>query len=225
MGSNDRDESTPPAPGRPLLHGYTNTSWRQGDRICKRYLGLDALARLRVEVASIQAVAATVPAPAVIDVAEADLLVVFAFVPGRQGQDLIDDGQGARVLRATGRTLRRLQADHPRLAHGDYGPQNLLFEPERLDVVAVLDWEFAHQGDEVEDLAWAEWIVRMHHPHAVVHVDALFDGYGERPPWPDRQAAMITRCEVLLKRSEVAGEQVAVDLWRERTATTHGWRE
>jgi hypothetical protein len=26
-------------------------------------------------------------------------------------------------------------------------------------VTAVLDWEFAHLGQPVEDLAWAEWIV------------------------------------------------------------------
>jgi tRNA A-37 threonylcarbamoyl transferase component Bud32 len=215
----------PPVVGRQMLHGYTNASWRQGDRIYKRYRGLDALARLRVEVAHIEAVAGTVPVPAVVDAAEADLLVVFSFVPGKHGQELIDDGQGTPVLRATGRTLRRLQAQHPRLAHDDYGPQNLLFEPDRLDVVAVLDWEFAHEGDELEDLAWAEWIVRAHHPRAVADLDALFDGYGEQPPWPLRQAAMLTRCEVLVTRAEIAGEQGAANLWRSRAAMTHAWHE
>ena len=37
-------------------------------------------------------------------------------------------------------------------------------------VTAVLDWEFAHLGDPVEDLAWCEWLVRTHHPE---HVGAL----------------------------------------------------
>jgi tRNA A-37 threonylcarbamoyl transferase component Bud32 len=223
MGSSERDLSLPLVAGQRLPHGYTNISWRHGDRIYKRYLGPDALTRLQVEVASIQAVAGTIPVPAVIDAAESDLIVVFAFVPGRHGQELIDDGQGAPVLRATGRMLRRFQAQHPRLVHGDYGPQNLLFESEHLDVVAVLDWEFAHQGDELEDLAWAEWIVRMHHPHAVVHLDALFDGYGRRPPWPDRLAAMLARCEVLRRQNAVADEQVAAAVWRTRAETTRRW--
>jgi aminoglycoside phosphotransferase (APT) family kinase protein len=49
----------------------------------------------------------------------------------------------------------------------------------------VVDWEFAHLGDPVEDLAWCEWIVRMHHPE---HVDApgeeraeTTEGWREQP--------------------------------------------
>ena len=33
------------------------------------------------------------------------------------------------------------------------------------------------------DVAWAEWIVRTHHPHLVPALSALFDGYGEEPSW------------------------------------------
>lgn len=38
------------------------------------------------------------------------------------------------------------------LCHGDAGPGNFLFEGER--VTALLDWEFAHLGDPLDDLAW-----------------------------------------------------------------------
>jgi aminoglycoside phosphotransferase (APT) family kinase protein len=38
------------------------------------------------------------------------------------------------------------------LCHGDAGPLNFLFEGDR--VTALLDWEFAHVGDPVDDLAW-----------------------------------------------------------------------
>ena len=84
-------------------------------------------------------------------------------------QELLDEGRAAPVLEAAGRALRRLQDQVPGLVHGDCGPQNLLLEPRTCDVVAVLDGEFAHQGEAVEDVARAEWIVRMHHPGAVQH--------------------------------------------------------
>ena len=70
------------------------------------------------------------------------------------------------------------------LVHGDFGPQNLLLDPSTVEPTALLDWEFAHIGDPVEDVAWAEWIVRTHHPDLVPALPALFDGYGAEPPWP-----------------------------------------
>ncbi|MGI4806784.1 MAG: phosphotransferase family protein, partial [Janthinobacterium lividum] len=38
------------------------------------------------------------------------------------------------------------------LVHGDAGPGNFLFEHGRL--TAIIDWELAHLGDPMEDLAW-----------------------------------------------------------------------
>ena len=51
-----------------------------------------------------------------------------------------------------------LEANLPRptepavLAHGDAGPGNFLFEGGRM--TALLDWELAHLGDPMEDIAW-----------------------------------------------------------------------
>ena len=51
-----------------------------------------------------------------------------------------------------------LRAHHPGepgrlvLCHGDAGPRNLLHDGERL--TGLLDWEFAHVGDPLDDLAW-----------------------------------------------------------------------
>ena len=47
-------------------------------------------------------------------------------------------------------------------------------------LAALVDWEFAHLGDPIEDLAWAEWIVRTHHPPADA-LEALFEGVRELP--------------------------------------------
>lgn len=53
--------------------------------------------------------------------------------------------------------LRWLAANAPppaetTLVHGDYRVGNFLFTPDGLE--AVLDWEFAHWGDPLEDVAW-----------------------------------------------------------------------
>ena len=38
--------------------------------------------------------------------------------------------------------------------HGDYRTGNFLFDGEG-NIRAILDWEMAHLGDPLEDLAWA----------------------------------------------------------------------
>jgi aminoglycoside phosphotransferase (APT) family kinase protein len=43
-------------------------------------------------------------------------------------------------------------AGRPVLVHGDAGPGNFLFDDGHL--TALLDWELAHPGDPMEDLAW-----------------------------------------------------------------------
>lgn len=56
-------------------------------------------------------------------------------------------------------------AERISLVHGDYRFGNFLFEGER--ITALLDWEMAHLGDPVEDIAWAYralWTPEMHLP-------------------------------------------------------------
>jgi aminoglycoside phosphotransferase (APT) family kinase protein len=53
------------------------------------------------------------------------------------------------------RWLRRALPDvgaRPVLVHGDAGPGNFLFADGR--ITAIVDWELAHLGDPMEDLAW-----------------------------------------------------------------------
>jgi thiamine kinase-like enzyme len=146
------------------------------------------------------------------------------------------------VLRACGTMLRRIHqlgadqiaatlpsraGEGQVLVHGDYGPQNVLPDPATREITAVLDWEWAHAGDPVEDLAWCEWIVRMRHPRQVSLLGVFFDAYGEEiPPWPDRQAFMACRCQSLLDlchRQEPGGPGEAQ--WAHRLAVTGAWQE
>lgn len=156
-----------------------------------------------------------------------DGALIMAHLPGTHGQDLIAAGHAETVLRRCGELLRELQAVDVRavfpqaaagtvLVHGDYGPNNMLFDP-----AAILDWEWAHPGEPVEDLAWCEWIVRYHHPDAAQALDALFDGYGDRPAWTARHAAMLRTCHAIA--GVFAADAATVEHWQRRIAVTAAW--
>jgi len=113
------------------------------------------------------------------------------------------------------------------LVHGDFGPQNMLFDLERDRVTGILDWEFAHRGQAIEDLAWCEWIVRMHHPGQVSLLGEFFGAYGgDIPPWPARRAIMAGRCRSLLDfcHHQEPGGPGEVQ-WARRLAVTAAWTE
>ncbi|WP_157720486.1 phosphotransferase [Friedmanniella luteola] len=210
-------------PPRRLPHGYTNRSWVEDGQVVKEYNAVDGAERLRVEVAALGRSAGVVPVPEVVSVDLGRRRAVLTVMPGRHGQELVDAGFAAPVLAAAGRTLRALHRSLPGLVHGDYGPQNLLFDVTAWEVSAVLDWEFAREGDPVEDLAWAEWIVRTHHPDDVGALPALFAGYGSRPPWPDRQEAMLRRCAELEELCHRRGQAQGAALWDRRQHATRAW--
>jgi len=61
------------------------------------------------------------------------------------------------VAHAAIRWLRRnppLPAQKLSLVHGDYRTGNFLYSPDGV-IRAILDWEMAHIGDPLEDLAWS----------------------------------------------------------------------
>jgi hypothetical protein len=151
--------------------------------------------------------------------------------------DLIAAGHTAPVPRSCGRTLRQLQDIEPGivldgvlggtqavLVHGDYGPNNMLFDPVTHATTAIVDWEWAHAGDPVEDLAWCEWIIRMHHPEVGDHLQELFDAYGERPSWTRRQDAMLAKCHEMLGLFRPAGAAATgTQRWRRNIEITRPW--
>lgn len=210
---------------RRLPHGYSNQSWVDNAQVVKQYSGIDASVRQRTEVEALARVAGVVPVPKIIEVDPDRHRVVLTVMPGRHGQELIDEGYASLVLRAAGRTLRRLHDALPGMVHGDFGPQNLLLEPSSFQVSAVLDWEFAHDGEPIEDLAWAEWIVRMHHPAATAALPFLFEGYGSCPAWSVRHAAMLQKCVELERLCQLRGQDAAAAMWRSRTEATRAWHE
>ncbi len=210
--------------------------------VTKAYLGPDAARRGGREAAVLRALAGPaaagrVPVPAVLGWDDGRLRMQF--LPGMHGQDLIAAGRACAVLRACGQMLAAIHAIDPAaaglngpgdaggvLVHGDYGPNNVLLDERSSAVTAVLDWEWAHRGERVEDLAWCEWIIRMHHPAAAPALAGLWAGYGWRPGWAQRQQAMAAQCRALValcERWEPGG--TGVRQWRERLAATQSWTE
>ncbi len=200
----------------------------------KQYVGSDRAARAEREHACLVSLAHHVPVPEVIERDRAVPLLIVRESLGAHGQDMIDAGRAPEVLRLLGSLLVSLQqiplSDVPGLegsgsvvVHGDFGPQNVLFEDDR--ITALLDWEFAHIGQPVEDLAWAEWIVRTHHPGAVDALPALLDAADLGIGWSARHQAMVTRCEELMRIAEAERSAEEVDLWRGRLRATEQWQE
>lgn len=221
--------------GRPdrLPHGHSHGTRRDGDLVVKDFSGPDAPTRARREAGVLRAVAPVLPVPT-LKHAEGNV-VTTGYVEGRHGQDLLGPDTAAGVLASSGRMLARVHgvpvaAVAPRhhgpgvLVHGDFGPQNLLFGVGDLSVVAVLDWEWAHIGDPVEDLAWCEWMVRTHHPDCVDALPHLYYGYGAAmPPWQRRHAAMVAKCRAL-HRYAVERKDGTASQWQRRIAVTSAWQ-
>jgi tRNA A-37 threonylcarbamoyl transferase component Bud32 len=207
-----------------LRHGYTNSTIGNGATVLKRYAGPRAAERAEREYVALTALAGRVPVPAVLGRAPGAL--TLELVAGEHGQDLIAAGHADPVLAACGGVLRRIHAAG--FHHGDFGPNNTLLDPDSLHVTAVLDWEFSSsdRAEPLADLAWCEWIVRMHHPGETAAIPSLYSGYGTSFPWRDRQAAMIDRCAELVDFThewEPGGS--AEVLWRERLSVTAAWPE
>jgi aminoglycoside phosphotransferase (APT) family kinase protein len=135
----------------PLADGYVLMSHVVGESVPQRILRDEAYAALRAGFAAeCGAILARLHQ------------VDGATVPGLPGGDQLDlwsaelatDPDPHPILDHVAAWLRRHRPEPvaQRLVHGDFRLGNLLVEP--AGVRAVLDWELAHLGDPVEDLAW-----------------------------------------------------------------------
>jgi aminoglycoside phosphotransferase len=219
-----------------LPHGYTNQTRRLGQGIEKRFEGSDSLGRYEREFACLTGLFGRCPVPEILEFDPSMPRLVVGEIRGCHGQVLMDNGRPAQVLRLIGSQLSDLQSFDPAtvpglrgtgdvIVHGDFGPQNILFslDPER--VSGVLDWELAHIGSAIEDIAWAEWIVRTHHRDAVESLPELFAGSGLSFSWSDRQSAMVLQCRRHLAYCEASGLHAAASDWRQRLEATERWNE
>lgn len=97
---------------------------------------------------ALRGLAVVLPVPTVLDVQ--DDAIVLGWMAGVHGQELLEQDP-KRVLQAVGSMARTLHELNPAtvpelegdgvLVHGDFGPQNMLLDPDTYAVTALLDWE------------------------------------------------------------------------------------
>lgn len=187
--------------GDRLPYGWSNGVWRVGSEAVKRYLGANSAADL--EAALLRALQSALPVPAVIAVSARELHMQF--VPGINGQPALEgasESEARNMFAILGRLLARihdlgaaLSVELPgqgrSLVHGDFSWPNTIFSEDRSELRALVDWERAHLGDAVEDLAWFEWNVRKWWSPRLYGMTDFFEAYGNRPDWSSRQQTML----------------------------------
>lgn len=216
-----------------MRHGYTNTTRRDGGSVVKTYAGPDAARRQAQEELALAWVAPWLPVPQLTSAVPG--IITTRFVDGHHGQDLMETSLAYDVLRTCGRLLRDPQLVPPIpgvavplgevLVHGDFGPHNVLLTSDASVPVLLADWEWCGVGSGLTDLGWCEFIVREHHTAHIPDLQGLFDGYGERPDWPKRQAAMTERARRHLEFVRMWPGTKHVAAWEQRLQRIRQWEE
>ena len=121
----------------------------------------------------------------------------FAALELAHWEAMLDAGEAVvePIVRAAIRRLRREPpppAAKPAIVHGDYRVGNFLFTPQDGRITAILDWEMAHIGDPLEDIAWA--------------LDAMWS--------MDRYFPMEEGLAIWEQASGMAVDRAALDWWR-----------
>jgi hypothetical protein len=70
----------------------------------------------------------------------------------RRYHEAVSDYSGPTVWMKESRAPRSGEV----ICHGDFGPHNLIWRDE--EIVGVVDWEWAHPGPAIDDLAFAAWM-------------------------------------------------------------------
>jgi aminoglycoside phosphotransferase (APT) family kinase protein len=193
---------------RPSASG-NSIRW-DGSAVVKQYTGrLHAYDR---EKAVLEALAGRLPVPRPFNGSTRGALRL-PYIAGINGRELADLGDPGELMAELGRFLRALHEVDVGpfsgvlpgagrvLVHGDFGHHNAIFETDRSYLIAVLDWEEAHLGGVVEDIAWCEWQFRSRHPRHEWAVRKLLDSYGDAPDAGRREEAVRSRLQELSTRA------------------------
>jgi tRNA A-37 threonylcarbamoyl transferase component Bud32 len=220
-----------------LRYGYTNSTRLENRVVVKTYSGADSQNRFLTELVMYQQLQDMPFMPELVGYDKDALTISTRYVESRHAQDLLEEHCDI-VPFSLGKLARELQlvkvdaiAGSKRnepdvLVHGDFGPQNLLFAPESFSERYLVDWEWAHFGDRFEDIAWAEWIIRMHYDSNQQMIASLYKGFGLVPPWETRHELMIRKCENILDFAKRDDDNTqAISMWIDRVAQVKSFEE
>lgn len=196
---------------RPSPSG-NHVSW-DGGAVVKRYgARLDAYARERALLKRLGALPVPLSVPRPLAGHRFGELR-YAYIDGVSGAAAVEAGQAPQLLGAMGTFLRQLHAIDPQsfadilpgygpvLVHGDFAHYNVIADATTGALVGVIDWEEAHLGSAVLDLAWCEWQFATRFPRARWALKYLFEAYGETPAPEQREEVLRHRFEELRARA------------------------
>ncbi|PZR63011.1 MAG: hypothetical protein DLM71_05735 [Chloroflexi bacterium] len=111
------------------------------------------------------------------------------------------------------------------VAHGDFGPANVLVADGRIS--GLLDWEFARLADPLFDVAWWGWLVRFHHPDVLGAAWPAFlsaRGFDGGDPLVAARIFSLQALRVLEVVNDAPARGAGVrDDWIRRLSTTLAW--
>lgn len=172
-----------------------------GSAVVKTFGSIDAWQAERAALAALR----HLRVPRVLDDTQPGVLRL-EFIDGGTGTEAIEAGFASEVLFTLGSFLKALhetplpsglKGEGRCLIHGDFAHYNCLFDPGDLSLLAVIDWETAHPGDPLVDLAWCEHQFRSRFPREAFALPRLFAGYGSTPDPAQRENAVQERLQNL----------------------------
>lgn len=223
-------------------HGYSQHVAWDGEAVVKTFAPQYRVRR-DAELAVLRTLQGVLPLARALPTTDPDT-VRMTYVPGALGEHWVAHlgpdrtARHLRFVRQCGALLRRLHRVGPSalagripgagpvVVHGDFAPYNVIVDAENGELRAVVDWELAHLGSPVEDLAWLEWNLRIWYFPEVRVLEALYAAYGSRPAWADRHQAMIDRCRHHLEASRRPSFPPAVaQRWAAHLEQTYAFEE
>ncbi|PKN85213.1 MAG: hypothetical protein CVU46_11810 [Chloroflexi bacterium HGW-Chloroflexi-8] len=199
--------------------------------VTKRYLGPGSLHRWQTEKCILNAVKKSLPVPIILE-NEEEAEILMKLIPGKKASDFFSEVNSSKLLGQLGQLLLNVHAypvqelqglihgDGEVLVHGDFSLFNVLLDQNSNGLLALVDWEWAHLGDPVEDLAWMEWTIRMNFGRFSRDLPFFFEAYGNLPDWHYRKEAMIMRCQRNLEFVRMNGERKSIQQWQNRMQIT-----
>jgi len=146
--------------GWPASHSGNDISWN-GSAVIKRYNN-KPVSYYREHAVLLRL--SNLPVPRVLQGSRPGELHL-AYIDGVRGVEAIDSGAASNLLRQMGSFLRRLHqiditsfsdilaGEGSVIVHGDFAHYNCLMSSEDQCLAGMIDWECAHLGGKIEDLA------------------------------------------------------------------------
>lgn len=193
--------------------------------VLKRYQGPGVIQRWQTELQLLQTLKGKLPLPKLLD-HKVDGEILIQKPSGEAASEIINENNSAVILAEIGSLLYEVQKISVQdlhgflkgnggiLVHGDFSLETIRMNPLTYKPLEIMNWEWAHLGETVEDAAWLEWHIRMQMGKFIQGIPTFYEAYGSTPPWSLRKDAMIEKCLRQLEYSRMVGQRKSIQRWQ-----------